>query len=336
MIRSDAGTREKKMKKITKLKALFLCAILAFAYSGIVAQADSLVGYWVGSFSGVGKSGGASASFSSGGGCTVSALGISASGSYGGGSMHVSSHGYSITLHYSVRGDHMTISGSKGGYSGSISLTRVGGAGDRSGNEQIIGEGDPAVVMEKVQALSGQWTGEANGTRYGVSLYTDGFLCWVETPLAEGSESRSYGARLKVSTDVLTLTPLDQATPGEVPVLWTELDSGDAWELSYSVGDDDLMLMQGDAVLLTLCRVKDTDETPAEAIFRPYIVLKQGAKGEVVRQLQQALIDGGFLTGEADGVFGPATKKAVKAFQKANGLKADGIADGEVLTALLK
>ena len=324
------------MKNTTKLKVLFLCAILAFAFGSIVAQADSPVGYWVGSFSGAGKSGGASASFSSGGGCTVSALGISASGSYGGGSIHVSSHGYSITLHYSVKGDHMTISGSKGGFSGSISLTRVGGASDRSGNEQIIGEGDPAVVMEKVQALSGQWTGEADGTGYEVSLYTDGFLYWVETPLAEGSESCFYGVRLKVSTDVLNLTPLDQAAPGEMPAFWTALDNGDAWELSYSVGEDGLKLMKGDAVLLTLSRVKDTDATPAEAIFRPYIVLQQGAKGEAVRQLQQALIDGGYLTGEADGAFGPATKKAVKAFQKANGLEADGVADGEVLTALLK
>ena len=324
------------MMKITKLKALFLCAILAFTFGGVVAQADSPVGYWVGSFSGVGKSGGASASFSSGGGCTVSALGISASGSYGGGSMHVSSHGYSITLHYSVKGDHMTISGSKGGYSGSISLTRVGDASDRSGNEEIIGEGDPAEIMDKVQKLTGQWTGEADGTRYEVSLYNDGFLYWAETPLAEVSEARVFGARLKVSTDVLTLTPLDQAEPGEVPVLWPEMDAGDAWELSYSVDEDGLKLMKGDAVLPTLSRVKDTDATPAEAIFRPYIVLLQGAKGEAVRQLQQALIDGGYLTGEADGAFGPATKKAVKTFQKANGLKADGVADGEVLTALLK
>ena len=40
--------------------------------------------------------------------------------------------------------------------------------------------------------------------------------------------------------------------------------------------------------------------------------------------LQQKLIALGYLTGTADGAYGDATVAAVKAFQSANGLKADG------------
>jgi putative chitinase len=49
------------------------------------------------------------------------------------------------------------------------------------------------------------------------------------------------------------------------------------------------------------------------------MLLKVGSRGEDVRRMQQKL----GLT--ADGSFGPATDRAVKAWQSANGLKADGI-----------
>lgn len=47
--------------------------------------------------------------------------------------------------------------------------------------------------------------------------------------------------------------------------------------------------------------------------------LKKGSKGEEVKTLQSK------LNLIADGIFGPITEEAVKAFQKANGLTADGI-----------
>lgn len=53
--------------------------------------------------------------------------------------------------------------------------------------------------------------------------------------------------------------------------------------------------------------------------------LKQGASGAAVKTLQQALAKAGFSPGAADGQFGPKTAAAVKAFQKAKGLVADGI-----------
>ena len=55
--------------------------------------------------------------------------------------------------------------------------------------------------------------------------------------------------------------------------------------------------------------------------------LRKGSRGEAVREMQAALIAGGYDLGRwgADGIFGNQTLKAVKAFQKDCGLKPDGI-----------
>jgi peptidoglycan hydrolase-like protein with peptidoglycan-binding domain len=55
--------------------------------------------------------------------------------------------------------------------------------------------------------------------------------------------------------------------------------------------------------------------------------LKKGAKGQAVKDLQQALKDIGVEPGpgKVDGVFGKQTEEAVKAFQTAYGLEPDGI-----------
>ncbi len=63
--------------------------------------------------------------------------------------------------------------------------------------------------------------------------------------------------------------------------------------------------------------------------------LRRGSKGENVRLLQQALINLGFLSGKADGKFGPITEEAVIRFQKANSLTADGLAGTKTLSLLL-
>ncbi len=42
------------------------------------------------------------------------------------------------------------------------------------------------------------------------------------------------------------------------------------------------------------------------------------------RDVQKALTHAGYFQGNVDGVMGPKTRKAIRAFQKDNGLKADG------------
>ena len=66
-------------------------------------------------------------------------------------------------------------------------------------------------------------------------------------------------------------------------------------------------------------------------------VLKKGAKGESVRAMQLLLIGYGFpMEGYgADGSFGGATERALKAYQSANGLEADGSCGRKTWTKLL-
>lgn len=54
-------------------------------------------------------------------------------------------------------------------------------------------------------------------------------------------------------------------------------------------------------------------------------VLKKGMKGPEVRKLQQDLTNKGYSTKGVDGIFGPNTEAAVKRFQQANNIKADGV-----------
>lgn len=62
-------------------------------------------------------------------------------------------------------------------------------------------------------------------------------------------------------------------------------------------------------------------------------VLRRGARGETVRALQTALTAQGHAL-SPDGIFGPATERAVRAFQARNGLAVDGIAGPATIAAL--
>lgn len=62
--------------------------------------------------------------------------------------------------------------------------------------------------------------------------------------------------------------------------------------------------------------------------------LKKGSKGDEVKRLQQKLKDLKYYSGSVDGSYGDGTVTAVKAFQKRNGLTADGIAGAATLKLL--
>jgi peptidoglycan hydrolase-like protein with peptidoglycan-binding domain len=66
-------------------------------------------------------------------------------------------------------------------------------------------------------------------------------------------------------------------------------------------------------------QLKSEAEAPDEIINRNL------QSEERARQIQMALKKAGFYKGAIDGKVGPQTRKAIKAFQKAKGLMADGV-----------
>lgn len=61
---------------------------------------------------------------------------------------------------------------------------------------------------------------------------------------------------------------------------------------------------------------------------------RRGSSGEQVRVIQDKLKRWGYYDGAVDGIFGGATEKAVRYFQRSNGLAEDGIVGKNTLTAL--
>ncbi len=82
-------------------------------------------------------------------------------------------------------------------------------------------------------------------------------------------------------------------------------------------GDDGAI---GEGQLTRMKRVLHAKEDPGKGP-----TLKKGYSGNPVKQLQQRLEKYGYEVGKIDGDFGDKTKSAVKRFQKAFGLQADGV-----------
>lgn len=76
--------------------------------------------------------------------------------------------------------------------------------------------------------------------------------------------------------------------------------------------------------------------SPLSALAYQPGTLYSGVQSNEVKNMQTALISLGYLGGTPDGIFGTHTEKAVKKFQKANGLSADGVAGKKTLELIYK
>jgi len=85
----------------------------------------------------------------------------------------------------------------------------------------------------------------------------------------------------------------------------------------------------------TTTAVTTTAPTHTEpATPAPTAPLKPGDSGDQVKVLQTALAKLGYSPGKVDGEYGPSTTAAVKEFQKANNLDADGVVGPKTRDAL--
>ena len=91
--------------------------------------------------------------------------------------------------------------------------------------------------------------------------------------------------------------------------------------------------VDGVAGSATLSRLYSADAIPATAASVEYDSARPGDRGELVVEIQDCLVQEGYLE-SITGVYDDATTAAVKAFQKKNGLNADGVAGQKTLMIL--
>jgi hypothetical protein len=81
--------------------------------------------------------------------------------------------------------------------------------------------------------------------------------------------------------------------------------------------------------------VQNPDALALQSVQKGLQLLGNGNAGPLVESLQRQLSDAGYPV-EADGIFGPKTEAAVRAFQTAHGLQIDGIVGPETSGRLLE
>lgn len=85
---------------------------------------------------------------------------------------------------------------------------------------------------------------------------------------------------------------------------------------------------------ITYLTSKEWDSYCTGQAATQHATLRFGSRGDEVKTLQEKLKSLGYYTGSIDGIFGAKTQSAVKNFQKAQNLKADGIAGSNTWSAL--
>ena len=133
-----------------------------------------------------------------------------------------------------------------------------------------------------------------------------------------------------------------EASGANAGVIRTKLHGGKwkYWGLYKNVTYDFLPGEQ--AARQTPQTTTNTSQQTTQATTKPQQTtpptLRRGAKGEYVTRMQQALTAAGFSLPKygIDGSFGRETLAALKAFQKANGLKADGICGPKTWEKIIK
>ncbi|MFA6384775.1 MAG: peptidoglycan-binding domain-containing protein [Candidatus Omnitrophota bacterium] len=96
-------------------------------------------------------------------------------------------------------------------------------------------------------------------------------------------------------------------------------------------------MKQAEADRIAAERSQMSEEFRAEPASTNFEVKQRFDKSKTnIKEVQSALKNAGYYEGKIDGIKGKGTKKAIKAFQKANGLNADGIVGNKTWEALGK
>ena len=114
------------------------------------------------------------------------------------------------------------------------------------------------------------------------------------------------------------------------------MSGGRAVHVGYAIDGDRVIEAKGRDVGVVESRISGWDRfgRPPFYASRELRLTYPYMRGDDVRELQRTLKEQGYDPGQIDGIFGKKTERAVKRFQKASGLKADGIAGKRTFFAL--
>lgn len=124
---------------------------------------------------------------------------------------------------------------------------------------------------------------------------------------------------------IVTFAPFTTQNAGDLPA------STDSWANWGQVNTQNPLNAPVATPTPMLTAAPTASPTPTP---KPSNVLKYGDEGDKVKSLQQRLKDLGYLSGKVDGQFGYGTEDALKAFQRASGLSADGVAGSKTMEKL--
>lgn len=265
------------------------------------------------------------------------------------------------TLNKLYSDDAVPAGGSSGsnnndGYSNSV-IIPSGGTGSASGNQGqqyspgditstgyvTLQEGDKSDGVRKLQEAlkrQGYYTGKVDGS-YGsgtveaVKAFQRMNNLTVDGIAGPATQRALYGTN---STQTYTTLRENDSGPQVMNLQYT------LYELGYYDGDingeygattkdavrafqisNHLTPVDGIAGNKTLQRLYSSNAIPATADNTTYKTLRKGDKGDEVVQLQDSLVQTGYLS-EVTGVYDDATVAAVRTFQQYNGLAVDGVA----------
>ena len=155
---------------------------------------------------------------------------------------------------------------------------------------------------------------------------------------AYGANNHSIGVCFEGNYEVEQNMPAAQLDAGQALVA----DIKRRWGITKVIGHKDVAGSTTDCPgkyfpLVAIISGKEIN-TKEDTIMVTTQMIGNGDRGNAVRSMQGALIAQGYKCGSygADGICGAATVSAIRAFQTANGLTADGICGPDTWGALLK
>jgi len=159
--------------------------------------------------------------------------------------------------------------------------------------------------------------------------------CYMEPdPIDEIGINLGTGAMFQ---PVLTDTPAVTATPTPSPTA----DVGQVNWNEWTFGNDDTVTTPTPENIITVNNTNMLNVTPVQTTTQPQQTpdasvgtLRSGSSGAAVTQLQTRLKELGYYTGSIDGQYGSGTVAAVRNFQSANNLTADGVAGNATQVAV--